>query len=224
MMAEVMETAPPSLFQGLHLIQAGDYTGAQVYLTNIIPMIREGSPDWLGSLLCSIASCRKNLGDHKNAVIFATMGKESGLNIFGFWHYYEVMAHSLNQLERLEEALDMSNEAIGYWRQFGPAYESEAASIMSAKSNVLKQLAIRERDDKNIDRAKELILEAIRTICESLSYDSFGWEIEIGEKELYYLGKIAREVGITPEDVRFVEENDSVREIVSEHFGPARFE
>jgi tetratricopeptide (TPR) repeat protein len=224
MMAGVMETAPPALFQGLHLIQTGDYSGAQVYITNIIPMIREETPEWLGSVLCSLAYCRKNLNDHPNAVICATKGRESGLNIFGYWHYYDVMVNSLNQLDRLEEALAMANEAIEYWRQFGPDYESEAASIMSARSNVLKQLAIRERDAGRRERARELILEAIRTICESLSYDSFGWEIEIGEKELYYLGKIARELGVAPEDVEFIERMGTVREIVSEHFGPESFE
>ncbi len=69
-------------------------------------------------------------------------------------------------------------------------------------------------------KAKELAIEAIHSICQSLEIDSDGWE-EL-ENEVNIINKIAARAGVKESDLHFLEEMADIRDITQRFFSDSR--
>jgi tetratricopeptide (TPR) repeat protein len=208
-----LDKAPPEFQQAFQVFCDGNVPMAEKLLSQCA---LRGI--WTGTSSCIVAYICKERGEYDQAIMFAKAEKKFGIEFPGYWYYYDAMIISLNQTDQLLECLNIIEEAIEFFsREDSP---TDLANYYSLKSNILKQMAAPySHSIENLSqvRAKELIIEAIRSICQSMVIISEGWEQDIKE-ELKGLKRIAARVGITRSDLSFLEEMHEIRAITDIFF------
>jgi len=214
---EQLEQAPPVLTDALAAGGPfGDLESCEEAFRAAIPLVRRSAPEWAGTAHCLYAGTLKEMENHLAAIEHAGIGKELGLNLVGQWFYFDVMEYCLNQLDRLDEALQIADQAIKFFEQNG--LEGFHADHLSRKANVLKQMAAPlSRDPAGSKEAKALITQALYAICKSLSINKTEWKSQ--EEEFKHISRIAARVGVTADDLGFLDSMDDVRDLVNPYMG-----
>lgn len=212
MNAEIVK-APPEFLQAFETFCSGNVSSAEKLFSQCA---LHGI--WTGTSSCIVAYICKERGEYDQAIMFAKAGKKFGIEFPGYWYYYDSMIISLNETDQLLDCLKIIDEAIEFFsRENSP---TDLANYYSLKSNVLKQMAApysHNIDNLSQARAKELIIEAIRCICQSMIITSEGWEQDLKE-ELNGHMRIAARVGVTRSDLRFLEKMQEIRAITNKFF------
>jgi tetratricopeptide (TPR) repeat protein len=171
--------------------------------------------DWAHTASCCSAYCVAETGDYEGALLLAEVGKVMGFRECGAYYYYSAMWNALNQLDRLPEALAVANEALEYFSQHGSS--ADVAVHLGRKANILKQLASHLSRSQEPQRARPIILEAIKAYCDSLSITTAGWS-ESDAEELDGLSRVAARVGIARRDLTFLNSMPRVDALVARFF------
>lgn len=212
---ELLNEAPPEFIEAFKYITNNDLTQASVYFNIGIPKLKSSSSPWTGSAYCCYAYCLKLMGKFNQALENAITGKEFGLNLLGEWYYYEVTDDTLNNLDRLDEALEASNEAIDFFTNVNSV--GDMVSHLERKANICKQLAAGlSKNENSLNIAKTNIIEAIHSICKSLSLIPDDWE-EIKE-ELHTISRIAARTGVLRSELVFLDSMKNIESIINTYF------
>src|ERR1017187_1836177 len=175
----------------------------------------EGMTDaWRATAFCCAAYCFSELGSYEEAIPLARMGMKLGFLECGAYYYYSALWNALNQLDRLPEAADVADEAIEFFSGHGSP--SDVCMNLGRKANVLKQLASHLSRSSD-PRARVVIVDAIKALCDSLAITTVGWE-ESCPEELEAMATIARRVSVSRRDLTFLDSMPSVSSLVSQFF------
>jgi len=170
---------------------------------------------WAMTATCCAAYCAAEMGDYEGAVLLADGAKQMGFLECGAFYYYSAMFKALNQLDKLPDALIIANEAIQYFSQKGSP--GDVATHLGGKANILKQMASHLSRSQEPQRARPVIVEAIKAYCDSLSITTAGWG-ENDAQELDGMARIAARVGIARRDVTFLNSMPRVDALVARFF------
>jgi tetratricopeptide (TPR) repeat protein len=212
-----IDKAPPEFLHAFDVFSSGDTLTAEKLFSQCA--LRG---NWTGTSSCILAYICKEREEYDQAIMYAKAGKKFGIELPGYWYYYNSLIISLNYTDQLLDCLKTIDEAIEFFsREDSPV---DLANYYFMKSNVLKQMAApysHNIDNLSQARAKELIIEAIHCICQSLAITSDGWEQELKE-ELNGHVRIAGRVGVTRDDLPFLEKMHEIRAIADDFFGKIR--
>ena len=169
----------------------------------------------VGTSLCLQAYCLNEMQKYRDAIESCRAGRKAGVGILGLWYYFDVIVTALNNVDDLQGALAAVNESIGFFKQHNS--QRDLLVHLARKQNILKQMASHfSRDDSKQVAAKECIIGAIQSICESLSISTERWEDL--EDELSALSRIAGRVGVKSTDLAFLSNMPHIWFIVEKHF------
>jgi tetratricopeptide (TPR) repeat protein len=211
-LAEI-DKAPHEFNQAWQVFCSGTVSTAEKFFTQCV---QRGI--WPGTSSCILAFICKEREEYNKAIMLAKTGKKFGIEFLGYHYYYHSLMVSLNLTDQLLECLKISDEAIEFFRrEDSPA---ELSDYYYQKSNILKQMAApysHNIDNLSQTRTKELIIEGIRCVCQSLEIMSEGWENYLKE-DLDPIIRIATRVGVTRKDLSFLEEMHEIKPISDRFF------
>jgi len=170
---------------------------------------------WATTATCCAAYCTAEMGDYEGALLLAEAAKGMGFLECGGFYYYSATFKALNQLDKLPDALAIANEAIQYFSQRGSP--GDVATHLGGKANILKQMASHLSRSQEPQRARPVIVEAIKAYCDSLSITTAGWG-ENDAEELDGMARIAARVGISRRNLTFLNSMPRVDALVNRFF------
>ena len=207
----------PDRFKGaFKLLSEGEYSAAEQYYSTCA--IDDGL--WYYAAQAIVAFLQNQRGDHRAAIASAKCCRPLDLPLSGCYYYYYALTDSLNQMDCLMEALTVIDEAIDYFdREDSP---SNLANYHFRKANILKQMASplsRNLEQHSQNIAKELIVESIKNICESLQLYSEGWASDSGLiSDLKSIAAIAARVGVKKENLIVLNGMDEIGMLTEQYF------
>lgn len=138
-MNEQLMKAPPPFLDAFQPLVAGDFIRAAESFMEAIPVLAKIDKVWEGVAYCCLAYILKEQGNYQDAILNARHGKECGLNLAGYWYYYDALIDSLDLTDRLAEAITTTEEAIQFYSRENSAIS--VADYLNIKINILKQIA-----------------------------------------------------------------------------------
>ena len=214
-MNDLLMKAPPQFLNAFQYLSSNNLNETAAIFAFTIPQLKSIDKEWAGTACCCYAFCMKEAEQFQEAIKNAKQGKELGLNLVGFWYYHDVMDHSLNYINDLPAALEAANEAIEFFSKENSI--GDEVNHLSRKANILKQMAAPiSRDENKKNEAKDLIIDAIYSLCKSLSMIPDEWEEMKGELDGIY--RIASRVGVKTEDLKFLDSMTNIRNIIQIYF------
>jgi tetratricopeptide (TPR) repeat protein len=210
-----LEQAPEEMLGAFQHLMDGDLERAMASFLAAIPALEKIDKVWAGAAYCCYAYCLKETEQYGDAIRAAEDGKKRGLNLTGKWYYYEALTDALNLIDRLGEAAAVTEEAISFYRSQDAL--THVAGYLDRKANVFKQMASRlSRDAARTEEARKHIIEAFHAICESLSLTDT--DVESMDDELSAMATIAKRVGVTRDDLPFLDTMEDVADIIDPYF------
>jgi len=210
-----LDSAPKNLLGAINFLSKGNINNCVMVLRNIIPEFEEKGDYWAGTTYCCYAYCLKELGYWKEAIEKAIRGDKFGLNLVGYWYYHDVMVNASNFIDNMPDAVKYVNSAIEFYRKRNSP--ENVAYFLSSKSNILKQLASENSKELNTyKKAKEYVIEAIESLCESIEIIRDEWEKL--QEELDALSNIAARVGVKYNDMKALNNFSSIKDIIEKYF------
>ena len=214
-MAE-LESAPPLFKSAFSHLSEGRLDKAASTFSGCLIAGGEGMTDeWAATAVCYAAYCVAELGDFEQAISMAEAAKKMGFLLNGGFYYYSAMFTALNQLDKLDEALRIAEEAVRFFLEHQSP--GDVASNLGRKANILKQMASHLSRSPQPQRAQSVINEAVRAYCESLMITMAGWG-EQDVAELSAMGQIASRVGVRRRDLTFLDTMPKVDAMVGRFF------
>lgn len=210
-----LDSAPTQLGNAIFHLSKGDIENCINILKTLLPEFENRGDYWTGAAYSCYAYCLMQLGYWKEAIHKAKKANEFGLNLVGYWYYFDVMVNALNYIDEVHEALINANEAIDYYRKRHSM--QNVAYFLSTKANILKQLASQSsREFNTYSTAKEFTTEAIDSLVES--YSLFPGDSKESQAEFLALSTIAARVGITETDLIHLHNYHNVQNLISQYF------
>jgi tetratricopeptide (TPR) repeat protein len=206
-------SAPDSFKAAFFLLSQGRLAEASRDFCGCLILGGDGMTDeWAGTAACCSAYCEAEQDNYEDALLQVEPAKLFGFHECGGFYYYSAIFKALNQLDRLQEALSIAEEAIQYFsKREAPG---DVAAHLGGKANVLKQMASHLSRSQEPNRARPVIIAAINAYCDSLSITTTGFGDSDAE-ELDGMSRIATRVGVSRRDLTFLNSMPSVERVVS---------
>jgi len=246
LMQEEMAQCSPKFMQGVACLSGGDFENAaswfqRSWMNAEDRGTREGgflhvSREWIDAF-CGSMFCAMSLGYHQDV---AQMDKKFAMWLMaqpptsrtgeklvidggvpsraGWFWYFDATVTSYDHLNLFDEAVAQSNMAIAYFKK--NENPGNVGYHLSKKASILQQRASAwSRDPKTQSEARKDIVEAIRSMYESLFIFTEGWEEDCATP-LATLKQVATRVGIYGSDLSFVDWSSDAGQVLRHYFAP----
>jgi hypothetical protein len=245
LMREEMAQYSPEFMRAVGCLSIGDQDNAWSWFLRSTTNAedngtREGgflhvSREWIDAF-CGCMFCAMSLGHHedvpqldKKFTVCLLMGNppisRTGEKMMiegdlpsrgGWWWYFDATVTSYDHLDMFDEALAQANMAINYFKENDSP--GNVTYHLSKRASILQQRAsARSRDPKTQSEARKDIIEAIRSMYESLSISTDSWE-EDCERPLTTMKQVATRLGVFGCELGFVDWSSDAGKVMGHFF------
>lgn len=240
---EEMAQYSTEFWRGLRCLSIGDYQNATSWFQkrwmNAEDNGRRGggllyvSREWIDAY-CGSMFCAMSLGsyeavaqmDKKFTVWFvrpptSRTGEERVIGDYipsraGWCWYFDATVTSYDHLDRFDEAITQADGAIAYFKK--NSSPGNVCYHLSKKASLLQQRASARSRAPNTQReARQDIVEAIRSMYESLSISTEGWEEDCA-RPLTTMKQVATRLGIFGSELDFVDWSSDAGKVIGNFF------
>lgn len=136
----------------------------------------------------------------------------------GWCWYFDATVTSYDHLDQFDEAVRKADLAIAYFKQNNNP--GNLGYHLSKRASILQQRAsVRSRNPQTQSDAREDIVEAIRSMYESLSIFTDGWEEDCA-RPLATMRQVATRLGIFGSSLDFIDWSSSAGDVMRHFFDP----